>query len=83
MCDTFVALSNATRDGSVIFGKNSDRHPNEGHEVIILPHAEHPQGAQVQCTYISVPQVKETNAVLLAKPFWIWGGKWARMNTVW
>lgn len=75
MCDTFVALSNATRDGSVIFGKNSDRHPNEGHEVIILPHAEHPQGAQVQCTYISVPQVKETNAVLLAKPFWIWGGE--------
>ncbi len=28
MCDTFVALGNATSDGSVIFGKNCDRGPN-------------------------------------------------------
>lgn len=75
MCDTFVALSNATKDGSVIFGKNSDRHPNEAHELILIPRAIHPQGAQVKCTYISVPQVKETHAVLLSKPFWIWGAE--------
>jgi dipeptidase len=29
MCDTFVALPAVTPDGSVIFGKNSDREPNE------------------------------------------------------
>ena len=29
MCDTMVALSNSTKDGSVIFAKNSDRQPNE------------------------------------------------------
>lgn len=75
MCDSFVVLSNATKDGSVIFGKNSDRHPNEAHELILIPGATHPQGAQVQCTYISVPQVKETHAVLLSKPFWIWGAE--------
>ena len=75
MCDTFVALGNATRDGSVIFGKNSDREPNEAHELIIVPHAEYPPGEQVQCTYISIPQVRETNAVLLSKPFWIWGAE--------
>lgn len=75
MCDTFVALDNSTQDGSVIFGKNSDREPNEAHELTLIPHAAHEQGAEVACTYINVPQVAETNAVLLSKPFWIWGAE--------
>ena len=75
MCDTFVALGNATRDGSVIFGKNSDRDPNEAHELALIPHALHPDGVDVACTYITVPQIRETNAVLLSKPFWIWGAE--------
>jgi len=75
MCDTFVALGSATRDGSVIFGKNSDRDPNEAHEVVLVPAADHPAGATVNCTYIALPQVPHTHAVLLAKPFWIWGAE--------
>jgi len=75
MCDTFVALGNSTRDGSVIFGKNSDREPNEAHEVVLIPRATHPKDAVVACTYIDIPQVRETNAVLLSKPFWIWGAE--------
>lgn len=75
MCDTLVALPNATADGSLIFAKNSDRDGNEAHELMYLSHATHPEGAQVQCTYISIPQVAETYAVLLAKPFWIWGAE--------
>jgi len=75
MCDTFVALGNATRDGSVIFGKNSDREPNEAQEIVLLPHMTHSDGSIVKCTYIGIPQVKETNAVLLSKPFWIWGAE--------
>jgi secernin len=75
MCDTFVALSTATENGSVIFGKNSDREPNEAHELVIVPHAFHLEGEMVKCTYIDIPQVAETNAVLLAKPFWIWGAE--------
>lgn len=75
MCDTFVALRQATRDGSVIFGKNSDREPNEAHELVLIPHATHPEESEVECTYISLPQVRETNAVLLSKPFWIWGAE--------
>lgn len=75
MCDTIVALGNATADGSVIFGKNSDRHPNEAHEVVILPAAQHAAGSTVKCTYIEIPQVTETYQVLLAKPFWIWGAE--------
>ncbi len=75
MCDTFVAMGNATADGSVIFGKNSDRDPNEAHELVLIPHAVHDEGENVSCTYIDIPQVKETNAVLLSKPFWIWGAE--------
>ena len=29
MCDTVVATAEATADGVTIFGKNSDREPNE------------------------------------------------------
>lgn len=75
MCDTMVALGNATADGSVLFAKNSDREPNEAHELSYIPHATHPEGATVRCTTIEVPQVQETNAVLLAKPFWTWGAE--------
>jgi len=75
VCDNFVAMGNATADGSVIFGKNSDREPNEAHELVMIPHAVHEVGENVVCTYKDIPQVKETNAVLLSKPFWIWGAE--------
>lgn len=75
MCDTLVALGNSTRDGVVLFAKNSDREPNEAHEIQCIPAADHPPGSQVSCTYIQVPQVSHTFAVLLAKPFWIWGAE--------
>jgi dipeptidase len=29
MCDTLVALGNSTKDGNVVFGKNSDRQQSE------------------------------------------------------
>mgnify|MGYP001824077434 CR=1 FL=1 len=75
MCDTFVALPDATADGSVIFGKNSDREINEAHELRIIPRARHARGSTVKATYIEIPQVAETHAVLLARPFWLWGAE--------
>ena len=75
MCDTFVALGNATTDGTVIFGKNSDREPNEAQEIIVLPAADYPEESTVRCTYRSIPQVPHTYAVLLSKPFWMWGAE--------
>jgi secernin len=75
MCDTIVATAEATADGVAILGKNSDRDPNEAHHLLYVPAAEHPPGSQVQCTYITIPQVAHTHALLLAKPFWIWGAE--------
>ena len=75
MCDTFVALGNSTKDGSVLFAKNSDRDANEAHEIVIIPAATHTPGSKVKCTYIEIPQVEKTYKILLSKPFWIWGAE--------
>lgn len=75
MCDTVVVLGNATADGVAIFGKNSDRHPNEAHEIVRIPRARHAPESMVKCTYIEIPQVAQTYEVLLSKPFWMWGGE--------
>jgi dipeptidase len=75
MCDNIVAVAAATADGSVIFGKNSDREPNEAHQVMIIPRTTHPERSQTHCTYIDIPQVPETNAVLLCRPSWLWGAE--------
>jgi len=75
MCDTFVALPPFTPDGSVIFGKNSDREPNEAQSLEYHPARICGKEEELQCTYISVPQAKETLAVLLCRPFWMWGAE--------
>jgi secernin len=75
MCDTMIALGSVTADGSVLFAKNSDREPNEAQFMLIVPAAVHPDGSQVKCTYIEIPQVAHTHQVLLSKPFWMWGAE--------
>ena len=72
MCDTLVALGPATRDGSAILAKNSDRSPNEVQVPVYVPRTRHDE-AELRCTHITIPQVVETCAVLLSKPFWMWG----------
>ena len=72
MCDTFVAVSNATEDGSVIFGKNSDREPNEAQALEYYPPVKYSGQHQLDCTYLTIPQVSETYGVLLCRPFWMW-----------
>ncbi|WP_126993439.1 C69 family dipeptidase [Thermosipho globiformans] len=74
MCDTMVALQNATIDGSVIFAKNSDREPNEPHIGVYVQRKKHKE-KKVKCTYIEIEQVPETYSYILFKPFWIWGAE--------
>lgn len=75
MCDTFIALSDATLDGSVIFGKNSDRPNGEIQDVVTFPAQTYAQGKHAQCTYIQIPQVEHTYGVILSKPRWMWGAE--------
>ncbi len=53
MCDTIVALGNATADGTVILAKNSDRQPNEAQALVHIPRSRHEAGTMVKCTYIA------------------------------
>ncbi|CAB1056113.1 FIG00768858: hypothetical protein [Olavius sp. associated proteobacterium Delta 1] len=75
MCDTFVALPSITADGSVVFGKNSDREPNEAQALEYYPARYHSAPGKVQCTYLAVPQVKEIYAIIIGRPFWMWGAE--------
>src|SRR5512139_3789519 len=75
MCDTLIATKLATSNGIAIFGKNSDRPPNEGQHLAYFPSVKYPANSQVKCTYIEIPQVEKTHAVLLSKPYWMWGAE--------
>lgn len=75
MCDTFVALGSAAADGTLIFGKNSDRPADEEQHPVHRPARRHPLGARVRCTYIEIPEAAETYAVMLSQPTWMWGAE--------
>ncbi|HUT80454.1 MAG TPA: C69 family dipeptidase [Candidatus Bathyarchaeia archaeon] len=75
MCDTMVSLGNSTKNGKVLFAKNSDRQPDEPAEIVYIPRLTHPENSIVRATYIEIPQVSDTAAILLCKPIWIWGAE--------
>lgn len=73
MCDTLLAGAAETREGHVVFAKNSDRKDGESQPFLQFPAASHPPGARVRCTHIAIPQVSDTYAVMGHSPWWVWG----------
>jgi len=72
-CDTWVAMQDATADGSVILGKNSDRPPMEAQPLVHFPRMKHRPGEKVKCTYIEIPQVPETYEHIGSRIWWTFG----------
>jgi secernin len=75
MCDTLVAMQTHTADSAVWFAKNSDREPGEAQVVEQLPRQSHAGSRTLQCTYLEIPQVEQTNEVVLSRPLWMWGAE--------
>ena len=71
MCDTVVAMT----DSGVLFAKNSDRDANEAQIVEWHPGSVHEAGSSLRCTWIDIPQVTSTRAVVISRPWWMWGAE--------
>ena len=70
MCDTIVK----TNGQRIIFGKNSDRSPNEPNLTLFYP--EEAAGSDsMKCTYRTVTNDQKRNAVLVVAPSWMWGAE--------
>ncbi|MEW6089360.1 MAG: peptidase U34 [Pseudomonadota bacterium] len=75
MCDTLVARGAGAAKGGMVFAKNSDREANEAQYPFFAPAANHAKGTRLRCTYIEIAQTARTHAVLLSRPFWMWGAE--------
>jgi dipeptidase len=75
MCDTFVALSDCTANGSVLLAKSADTEVNEAQHFLRLPARDCLEGAQVRVTHRVIPQARHTYEALIDKSFWLYGGE--------
>lgn len=71
MCDTLVVLL----PDRVLFAKSSDRDANEAQVPTWTAAARHGPHDLARCTRMAVPQVRETLATLVSRPFWMWGAE--------
>jgi len=71
MCDTIGLLTSS----KALFAKNSDRSPNEPQVAEFYTAEDHSPDKLLKTTYITIPQVAHTHALLLSRPTWLWGGE--------
>ena len=74
MCDTLVSIwKNNSEKNVTYFAKNSDREPEEIQLVEYYPRTI--RKGKVKVTYIDVDFEYETNAILISRPYWMWGAE--------
>lgn len=69
MCDTFGVIGK-----NKIFGKNSDRSPNEIQVVEYIKRHKN-KNKKVKLSYIEIDEVEEVNSILISRPTWLWGAE--------
>ena len=75
MCDSFVALGNSTRSGSVLLAKSADTEVNEAEHVTRNERRDHGEGSLVRITHRTIPQARTTHEIILGRSFWAWGAE--------
>ena len=74
MCDTLCSLPKNNGDPKVgLFGKNSDRDPNEIQVVEFYPRMS--REGRMNATHIEVECEGDVNAILISRPLWMWGAE--------
>ena len=73
MCDTWVAHSDMTKSGNVIFGKNSDRPSGECQVLYRSKSRSADPTHSVRCSYVQVPDDQGAMSTLGCRPYWCWG----------
>ena len=69
MCDTFGVIGK-----NIIFGKNSDRSPNEPQVIEFIKRHKN-KNDKIKLTYIEIDEVSEVNSILISRPSWLWGAE--------
>ncbi len=75
MCDSFVALGNSTRSGSVLLAMSADTEVNEAEHVTRYERRDHGEGSLVRITHRTIPQARTTHEIILGRSFWAWGAE--------
>ena len=73
MCDTWIAMRDATQTQQVIFAKNSDRPIFDCQPLLYRPRAVGSGQETLQLEYVQLAQAAETYAHLGSSPYWCWG----------
>ena len=75
MCDTLIAAPNVTKNQLALFAKNSDRPPNEAQYLDWIPAKTYHPVKLCSVPISRFPRLRRTTAVLLSRPFWMWGAE--------
>ena len=75
MCDTIVLLGPKTKNNMTLFGKNSDREPDEIQNLKLFKRKESLISHFRECTYVCIPDRQKRAKIFLSQPFWMFGGE--------
>ena len=70
MCDVLVALQDTTKNGSIVFGKNSDRPVGECQVLHFAPAG---QFTEIECSHLKLSLDRAFLATMGCRPYWCWG----------